>query len=208
LAAGDDLAEAEGNAVERVIAGPGLCLLESLELAPEGSLGPSGGVVAAVEPVDRGSWRMDRRLQSLDEPTGHGWDLAAPRDHGVAPAAPVAAGWRDDVATVTADVEAVAEAPAGIVGDLVPGMTEVEVCALPSGGDRPTRRERPVRGDKATKTGVTTVPGIDVEHDQATLDAGADADVRVGPPVPPHLDLAGVCGRGVEPTADARMLGW
>jgi hypothetical protein len=120
----------------------------------------------------------------------------------------VATWWREDVPAVAADVETVAEAPAGVVGDLVTGMAEVEVHASPTGGDGATRRKWAVLADEVVEGGVAAMTRIDVQDYEAALGACTDADVRVGPSVPPHLDLAGVCGRRVEPTADARMLGW
>src|SRR5581483_10454502 len=72
-------------------------------------------------------------LQQLGEPARWRHDLAAVCRDRVTAAAHVQARWGDDVAAVAADVDAGAEAAAGVVGDVEAGVREVEVASPRSG---------------------------------------------------------------------------
>jgi hypothetical protein len=64
----------------------------------------------------------------------------------------------------------------------------------------------PMPGKKEFQSLHTAVARVDVDHHQPTLGSGADADVRVRPPVPPSRDGVGVAARGLETARDSRML--
>jgi hypothetical protein len=68
------------------------------------------------------------------------------------------------------------------------------------------RRKFPVLGFKVIDGEVSTVPGIDIDHYQATLGTRQNADVGLGSLGPPACDQVGISGRCRGPVLDTRML--
>lgn len=110
----------------------------------------------------------------------------------------------DDVPAVAADVdpwEHVLPVP-----DVPAGMPEVVV---PPAAPRPHhggRGQRPMLSKKLLERHVAVVARVDVHHDDAGLDPGTDADVRVGLAREVPLHLLTVRGPGLEPVGRHRVL--
>src|SRR5215469_6104815 len=128
----------------------------------------------------------------MEEPLGHWRKPGATGGPPVALPAPVAAGRRDDVAGLAADVETVAHL-AGRGRHSHAWMCEVSVPATT--GSDPGSVERRMGGDEGAQR--THAGGaVDVEHNELTWSPGANADVRARDRPPPGGDQPDA-GRGV-----------
>src|SRR5262249_20908818 len=82
---------------------------------------------------------------------------------------------------------------------------EVDVHAPASRADARRRRQGAVAELEPCERGVTVAARVDVD-DEETI--ATDRDIRVGPPVPPAMDVVEIERRIVEAVASARVLAW
>ena len=140
---------------------------------------------------------LEKRVGKLGE-----YESAVPP---VGVAAWVPAWWGDDVAAVAAHVDAWSERGARGVTDLSAGVGEVQVPAARPGTD-PQAFGQWDGGLQSAKAVETPVAGVDVEYHDAGFGAGADAEVRVRPSLPPASEDGRVDGSIVEASCGSWML--
>src|SRR5581483_5579201 len=202
VAGADELSEGEGGPVEGVVAAAGRGGADPSDLGGERRTGPRLGGGGAGP----GQWRSEDGLSgSVEAPVGEGseWRFGHPL---VAAGGDVLRGWGHDVAAVTPDVDAGAEA-AGAVGDRAAGVAEPVVAAATAGEGDGRWREATVAPLQLAQGREPAAVAVHVDDDEPALGPGAHGHASVGPSLPPAADEGGVERGVVEPTPEPGVLG-